>query len=39
MAATTHKDFNSFGRDYLPGTLGVEIITVTAERVESRLKV
>jgi 1,4-dihydroxy-2-naphthoyl-CoA hydrolase len=39
MPATTHKDFNSFGRDFLPGTLGVEIITVTADLVESRLKV
>jgi uncharacterized protein (TIGR00369 family) len=33
------KDFNGFGRDYLPGTLGVEIITVSPDRVESRLKV
>jgi uncharacterized protein (TIGR00369 family) len=39
MPATTRKDFNSFGRDYLPGTLGVEIITVTAQMVESRMKV
>jgi uncharacterized protein (TIGR00369 family) len=39
MPSTTHKDFNSFGREYLPGTLGVEILTVTAERVESRMKV
>ena len=39
MPTTTHKDFNGFGRDFLPGTLGVEIITVTPERVESRLAV
>jgi 1,4-dihydroxy-2-naphthoyl-CoA hydrolase len=39
MTATTRKDFNSFGREYLPGTLGVEIVTVTADCVESRLKV
>ena len=39
MPSTTHKDFNRFGRDYLPGTLGVEIVTVSAEKVESRLKV
>jgi len=30
MPSTTHTDFNSFGRDYLPGTLGVEFITVSA---------
>ena len=39
MPATTRRDFNSFGRDYLPGTLGVEIITVTPELVESRMRV
>jgi uncharacterized protein (TIGR00369 family) len=39
MAATPRSDFNSFGREYLPGTLGVEILTVTPELVESRLKV
>ena len=39
MSSTTHRDFNSFGRDYLPGTLGVEIVTVTAEKVESRMQV
>jgi 1,4-dihydroxy-2-naphthoyl-CoA hydrolase len=39
MPATTHKDFNSFGRDYLPGALGVEIITVSPDLVESRMKV
>lgn len=39
MPSTTHKDFDSFGRDYLPGTLGVEIVTASAEKVESRMKV
>src|SRR5947207_7225275 len=35
----TREHFNSFGRDYLPGALGVEILTVSAELVESRLMV
>jgi uncharacterized protein (TIGR00369 family) len=39
MPSTTHRDFNSFGRDYLPGTLGVEIVTVTADLVQSRMQV
>ncbi|HWI38159.1 MAG TPA: PaaI family thioesterase [Burkholderiales bacterium] len=39
MPSTTQKDFNGFGRDYLPGTLGVEIVTVSAEKVASRMKV
>lgn len=39
MPSTTHEDFNGFGRDYLPGTLGVEIVTASAEKVESRMKV
>ena len=39
MPTTTRKDFNGFGRDFLPGTLGVEIVTVTPELVESRLAV
>ena len=39
MPATTREHFNGFGRDFLPGTLGVEIITVTPELVESRLAV
>jgi len=39
MSSTTHKDFNRFGREYLPGTLGVEILTVSPESVQSRLKV
>jgi uncharacterized protein (TIGR00369 family) len=39
MPTTTREDFQSFGRDYLPGLLGVEIVTVSADRVESRLAV
>jgi uncharacterized protein (TIGR00369 family) len=39
MPTTTHRDFNGFGRDYLPGTLGVEIVTVTPDLVESRMNV
>jgi 1,4-dihydroxy-2-naphthoyl-CoA hydrolase len=39
MVTTTREDFQSFGRDYLPGTLGVEILTVRPELVESRLPV
>jgi 1,4-dihydroxy-2-naphthoyl-CoA hydrolase len=39
MSSTTHERFQSFGRDYLPGTLGIEIIAVTPERVESRMTV
>src|SRR5882672_4208575 len=39
---TTHKtpeDFKSFGAHYLPGHLGVEILTVGADAVESRMAV
>ena len=39
MTTTTPKDFKSFGERYLPGLVGVEIITVTRELVESRLAV
>jgi uncharacterized protein (TIGR00369 family) len=39
MSTTTHIDFKSFGTGYLPGLVGVEIITVTRELVESRLAV
>jgi uncharacterized protein (TIGR00369 family) len=35
----TREHFNSYGRDYLPGTLGVEIVTVSADLVESRMAV
>jgi 1,4-dihydroxy-2-naphthoyl-CoA hydrolase len=39
MTTTTHKDFKSFGDGYLPGLVGVEIVTVTREAVESRMAV
>ena len=39
MTTTTHKDFKRFGDGYLPGLVGVEIVTVSKEFVESRLAV
>ena len=39
MSTTTRVDFKSFGTGYLPGLVGVEIVTVTRELVESRLAV
>jgi 1,4-dihydroxy-2-naphthoyl-CoA hydrolase len=39
MATTTREHFQSFGAAYLPGHLGVEILTVTREVVESRMAV
>ena len=39
MTTTTRIDFKSFGNGYLPGLVGVEIVTVTRELVESRLAV
>ena len=39
MTRTTHVDFKSFGDGYLPGHLGVEILTVGAGAVESRMAV
>jgi len=39
MTRATHVDFKSFGDGYLPGHLGVEIITVSREAVESRMAV
>jgi len=39
MSSTTREHFQSFGAGHLPGHLGVEIVTVSAERVESRLAV
>ena len=39
MTTTTPKDFKSFGNGYLPGLVGVEIITVTPQGVESRMAV
>ena len=39
MTTTTQRDFKSFGNGYLPGLLGVEIVTVSREAVESRMAV
>ena len=39
MTTTTHQDFKSFGNGYLPGLVGVEIVTVSREAVESRMAV
>jgi len=39
MTTTTHRDFKSFGNGYLPGLVGVEIVTVSPEAVESRMAV
>ena len=39
MPNTTPEHFNRFGKDHLPALLGVEILTVSAEAVESRMAV
>src|SRR5258708_37055829 len=39
MTIKTLEDFKSFGRDYLPGLLGVEILTIGKDGVESRMAV
>ena len=39
MTTTSHKDYKSLGNGYLPGTVGVEIVTVNKEFVESRMAV
>src|SRR5881392_1865711 len=39
MANTTREQLNSYGAGYLPGHLGVEILTLSKELVESRLSV
>ena len=39
MTIKTQQDFKSFGAGYLPGLVGVEILTVTREAVESRMAV
>ena len=39
MPTTTREYFQSFGKDHLPGLLGVEILTVSREAVESRMSV
>jgi uncharacterized protein (TIGR00369 family) len=39
MTTTTPEYFNSFGKGHLPGLVGVEIVTLTREAVESRMAV
>src|SRR6476659_6719415 len=39
MPSTTREYFQSFGAGHLPGHLGVEIVTASAELVQSRLAV
>ena len=39
MTTLTRRDFKSFGDGYLPGLVGVEIVTVSREAVESRMAV
>jgi len=39
MTTLTREYFNGFGRGHLPGLLGVEIVTVSREAVESRMAV
>ena len=39
MTTPTHRDFKSFGDGYLPGLVGVEIVTVSRDAVESRMAV
>ena len=39
MPTTTREHFQSFGAAYLPGHLGVEILTVGRDLVESRMPV
>jgi 1,4-dihydroxy-2-naphthoyl-CoA hydrolase len=39
MTIKTQRDFKSFGDGYLPGLVGVEILTVTRDAVESRMAV
>ena len=39
MTTSTHEDFNRRSVGHLPGVLGVEIVTLTHEAVESRMEV
>ena len=39
MTATTREQLNSYGAGYLPGHLGVEILTLSRDLVESRMAV
>jgi uncharacterized protein (TIGR00369 family) len=39
MTTTTPEHFNGFGKGHLPGLVGVEIVTVSRETVQSRMAV
>jgi 1,4-dihydroxy-2-naphthoyl-CoA hydrolase len=39
MPTLTREHFNGFGQGYLPGLMGVEIVTLSREAVESRMPV
>jgi 1,4-dihydroxy-2-naphthoyl-CoA hydrolase len=39
MTTPSHRDFKSLGTGYLPGLVGVEIVTVSKDFVESRMAV
>jgi uncharacterized protein (TIGR00369 family) len=39
MTASTPEYFNSFGKGHLPALVGVEIVTLTRQAVESRMAV
>ena len=39
MTSLTREYFNGFGQGHLPGHMGVEIVTVSREAVESRMPV
>jgi hypothetical protein len=39
MPTTTREYFNGFGKGHLPELVGVEILTVSPEAVESRLPI
>jgi 1,4-dihydroxy-2-naphthoyl-CoA hydrolase len=39
MTTPSHKDYKSLGTGYLPGLVGVEIVTVSKDFVESRMLV
>jgi 1,4-dihydroxy-2-naphthoyl-CoA hydrolase len=39
MTTSAPRDFKSFGNGYLPGLVGVEIVTVSRDAVESRMAV
>ena len=39
MTTLTREHFNRFGENHLPGLMGVEILTISREAVESRMAV